>query len=62
MFTTNYYTDMAEKDVEVSRLRNVIDLIIDVAYHDKYNRRIIIDEKDLRNAVGRNLLEAIKNK
>jgi hypothetical protein len=53
---------MAEKGVEISRLRNVINLIIDVAHYDVYNRRIIIDEKDLRNAVGRDILEAIKDK
>ena len=62
MITSNYYTDMAEKGVEISRLRNKIYLIIDVAHYDVYNRRIIIDEKDLRNAVGRDILEAIKDK
>lgn len=63
MFTSNYYTDIAEKGVEISRLRNMLYFLEDIAYYDKDNRRIIIKEKDLNaNKQGREFLEYIKNK
>lgn len=63
MITSNYYTDITEKNIELSKLRNILNAIIDISYYDGKNRRIIISEKDLNSyPICRDILKAIKNK